>query len=106
MLTEYTTSCRAGLNTRPDEPGSRLCLLIDDYDPYYPSDCKPDNPEWDPGGHMPFEYDDGLVQSKLILRAYAHDKSEKDLAALRTDVAKGIAGRAKKKREKAAEDER
>jgi hypothetical protein len=92
VLGEYTDWSREGRTTRPGE-SSLLSLLTRDYDRHYASGLPPGDPAWDPGAHMPFEYDDGLEQSKLILRAYAYDNSEEELAELRAEIEQRIAKR-------------
>ena len=50
--------------------------------------------DWEPKGGMPAEYDDGLEQSKLIMRAYVYAASRKARAALREEVSQRVTNRA------------
>ena len=95
LLAEYTAWCAGSGDDRlrrPGGKGSRVASLVADYDAGH-RQREPEDPEWEPGGRTPFRYDDGLEQSKLIMRAHVYGTSAKDRKKLRDQVKKNIAWR-------------
>ena len=100
-LAEYSAWCASPTDGRPGRPegqGLWVADLTDDYDACHPQ-FEAEDPDWEPSGRTPFRYDDGLEQSKLIMRAYVYGASAKDRKGLRHRVEENIAWR-----KRAAED--
>jgi hypothetical protein len=94
-LAEYTawsTGSAEGRSTRPDGKRSWIGELVADYDGCHPQ-LEPEDPSWEPRGRTPFRYDDGLEQSKLVMRAYVYGAPAKTRRELREQVEKDIAWR-------------
>jgi hypothetical protein len=66
---------------RPDSEGAWVVELVADHDSGRPA-RQPGDEDWEPKGQMPAAYDEGLEQSKLIMRAYVYGASHKARAAL------------------------
>jgi uncharacterized MnhB-related membrane protein len=79
-------------DTRPDHEDAWVAKLVADHDTCRP-ERQPEDDAWEPKGHMPSEYDDGLEQSKLMMRNYVYSASRKARAALREKVRLNIAAR-------------
>jgi hypothetical protein len=77
---------------RPDHEGAWVVKLVADHDSAEPA-REPGDPDWEPEGHMPAAYDEGLEQSKLIMRAYVYGASRGARAALQEKIRRNIAAR-------------
>jgi hypothetical protein len=77
---------------RPHHEDAWVVELVADHDSGR-SASQPGDEDWAPQGHMPTDYDDGLEQSKLIMRAYVYGASRNARAALREKVRQNIADR-------------
>jgi hypothetical protein len=88
--------------TRPAKKESWVVVLVADHDGGRRLD--PGNKDWESPGGMPPEYEDGLDQSKGIMRHYVYGASRKERAHFRQEVLKGIAKRERIAIRKAAEE--
>jgi hypothetical protein len=95
-VSQYVTWCTPAdgqtPETRPDKEGSWIVVLVADHDAGRTTD-DPGNKDWEPKGHMPADYNEGLEQSKLIMRAYVYAPSRKARAALREEDQRKTAAR-------------
>lgn len=62
--------------TRPDAEGSWVGALVADQEADPPI-RDPGDEDWDPPGRMPSKYEQGLEQSKLIMRRYVYGASRR-----------------------------
>jgi membrane protein implicated in regulation of membrane protease activity len=62
-------------------------LVADHKGPRRDPPREPGDEEWAPEGRMPAEYEDGLDQSKGIMRAYVYGASREKLAEVRAKIA-------------------
>jgi len=85
---------RAGMPaSRPNDENAWVVELVDDYDVVPRRWVGPGDDEWPAPGGMPPEYEVGLEQSKLIMRAYVYGASRKARAEHRKKVQKCIDAR-------------
>jgi hypothetical protein len=97
VVAEYTTWCDPDSErrwrkprSRPQGSGTWLGHLTADYDTYPRPRPPLHDRAWHPSGNMPFQYDDGLEQSKLLMREYVYGASARKRRALRLEVKKNI----------------
>jgi hypothetical protein len=91
--------------TRPDRNGSWVVVLVAHHDGDEPiPDLGNKDKDWVSPGGMPPEYEDGLEQSKGMMRHIVYGASRKKRAILRQEVRKGIARREEIAKRKAAEE--
>lgn len=90
---EYVEWCKTAetSETRPDGEESWVDVLAADHDgdPPTPDPGAKDDPgaeDWESSGRMPPKYEDGLEQSKLVMRHYVYGASRKERAVLRQKV--------------------
>jgi hypothetical protein len=88
--------------TRPDREESWVVVLVADHDGGRRLD--PGDIDWESPGGMPPEYEDGLEQSKGMMRHVVYGASRKERAFLRQEVLEGIAKRERIAKRKAAQE--
>jgi hypothetical protein len=94
-VSEYVKWCntppspRRHLKTRPDRKGDWVVVLVADHDGGR-TILAPGNKDWESPGGMPSKYEDGLDQSKGMMRHYVYGASRKEWASLRQKVRKKI----------------
>jgi len=75
--------------TRPEGEGSWVVVLVADHD-VDPSIRDPGDVDWESPGRMPPKYEEGLEQSKLMMRLYVYGASRKERSLRRQEVLERI----------------
>jgi hypothetical protein len=93
-VSEYVEWCKTveppkTPETRPNRKESWVVVLVADHDGG--RTLEPGDKDWESPGGMPSEYEDGLVQSKGMMRHYVYGASRKERALFRQEVLKKIA---------------